>query len=304
MRLILIAISESLQDFLQQHKLLVEDFLVRLLPQQTSHSLFAAMHYSVINGGKRIRPALVYATGTILDAPLEKLHAAAAAVELIHCYSLVHDDLPAMDDDDLRRGLPSCHKAFGEATAILTGDALQTIAFEILSNPNLNPVSPSQQIAMVNVLAKAAGSAGMILGQADDMEAEKKLLALDQLALLHKRKTGCLFNACLELGMIASSQEHNPEVREALLDYGHNLGLVFQIQDDILDVISDTETLGKPVGSDLESEKSTFTSLLGLDGAYQHVKVALNAAHEALIPLGPESKILGDIVNYAANRIK
>lgn len=292
----------DLQQFLQQHKLIIEDFLTKLLPQQTNNSLYEAMRYSVLNNGKRLRPALVYATGQILGTSIDKLHAAAAALELIHCYSLIHDDLPAMDDDDLRRGLPTCHKAFNEATAILTGDALQTMAFEVLSDPELNPVTPQQQISMVMVLAKAAGASGMILGQADDMEAENRVLTLSELTLLHKRKTGALFNAALELSLIASNKANNSSIRDALLDFGNNIGLAFQIQDDILDEISDSVILGKPAGSDRSSGKSTFISLLGLESSQQHATKALQQAKDSLAPFGTSANTLIELSNYMVAR--
>lgn len=292
-------------QFLQNHKQIIESLLTKLLPSQhqaDNHQLYAAMHYSVLNNGKRLRPAMVYATGLALQTDISQLHAAAAAVELIHCYSLIHDDLPALDNDDLRRGAPTCHKAFGEATAILAGDALQSLAFEVLTDPELNPVSPSQQAMMVAVLAKAIGPAGMVLGQAQDMAAENKLLNLESLIKLHKHKTGSLFSACIEMALIASGQHNDPQTRESLLDYGQNIGLAFQIQDDILDITSSNETLGKPVGSDQESGKSTFPSLLGLDGAIQYAKETLGRAFSALQPLGKSAQILEDLANYISNR--
>jgi geranylgeranyl pyrophosphate synthase len=298
----LMLLELNLQEFLQQHKQIIEDFLVRLLPHQTSQSLYAAMQYSVLNNGKRLRPALVYATGKVLETPIDKLNAAAAAVELVHCYSLVHDDLPAMDDDDLRRGMPSCHKAFGEATAILTGDALQSMAFEVLSDPELNPLAVSLQIEMIQVLSKAIGSRGMVLGQAQDMAAENQAINLESLIQLHKYKTGCLFNACIELALIASEQNNKAVVREALLDYGTNIGLAFQIQDDILDATSDDITLGKPAGSDIAAGKSTFITLLGVDGAREYAALALQQAIDALSPLGYKANILSDLAMHLINR--
>lgn len=256
---------------MQIYKQRVETWLRNLLTSKPTdgNDLRAAMVYSVLNNGKRLRPALVYATGQILNVPLEQLDAAAASVELIHCYSLVHDDLPAMDDDDLRRGMPTCHKAYSEATAILTGDALQALAFQILADTELNPISPQQQIAMVHCLAKAAGPAGMVLGQAQDLAAEYKAVTLDELTTLHSNKTGALFCASVEMALIASQHNNDPIIREALLGYAYNLGLAFQIQDDILDITSDDATLGKPVGSDQALGKSTFPGLLGLSAA-QH----------------------------------
>lgn len=294
--------TTDIKDFIQKHKEIIEGFLVKLLPHQTSHRLYAAMQYAVLNNGKRIRPALVYATGQVLNVPIERLHAAAAAIELTHCYSLVHDDLPAMDDDDLRRGMPSCHKAFGEAVAILTGDALQVMAFEVLSDPELNPVEPQLQVAMIAALARASGASGMILGQAEDIEAENKIISLDELAHMHQRKTGALLNACLEVSIIAAGKENDATVRESLLDFGHNIGLAFQIQDDILDETSDDQTLGKPAGSDLAANKSTYTTLLGLEAAQEHAAKALRQAIAALEPLGDDASTLRDLGNYIVSR--
>lgn len=294
----------DIQSFLNEHKTIIERFLDKLLPsQQSQHNLFAAIRYSVLNNGKRLRPGLVYATGEVLGVSENTLHGAAAAVELIHCYSLIHDDLPAMDDDDLRRGKPTCHKAYNEATAILAGDALQTLAFQVLADTELNPVSPQQQVAMISALAKAIGPSGMILGQAEDMAAEHRLLTLTELTKLHNHKTGALFKACIELSLIASEHEHTPRYRESLLDYGHNLGLAFQIQDDILDVTSTDAELGKTVGADFEAGKSTFPSLLGLEGAQHHANAALQTAKQALEPLGTASNLLKDLANYLLNRV-
>lgn len=293
----------QLHAFLAKHKQIIETVLDKLLPrEQTGHSLFAAMRYSALNNGKRLRPALVYATGQALQTPIELLHAAAASVELIHCYSLIHDDLPAMDDDDLRRGVPTCHKAYDEATAILAGDALQSLAFQVLSDPELNPVSPQQQIAMVAVLAKAIGAIGMILGQAEDMAAERTSLSLTQLCQLHNHKTGALFCACIELCYIASGKTDHM-LRENLLTYGKHLGLAFQIQDDILDVTSDNHTLGKPVGSDLEADKSTFPKLLGLSAAKEYAESTLQTAIDALKSLHDDSQLLKSLAYHVLSRV-
>jgi len=291
------------QVLLHTHKKTVEDFLAKVLPRQqsTAHKFYESMTYSVLNGGKRLRPLLVYLAGRALGIQPERLHAAAAAVELIHCYSLVHDDLPAMDDDDLRRGLPTCHKAFDEATAILTGDALQTLAFQILADDEFNPHSAEQRIAMVSALAKAAGLAGMVLGQAEDMAAEQQELSLNELIKLHQHKTGALFSVCAELAWIASDSK-DFIIRDALINYGYSIGLAFQIQDDILDVTGDTAIIGKPAGSDQKANKSTFIQLLGLKEARQQVTVHLNQAIAALKTLGANGNILHEFAEYLIDR--
>lgn len=289
--------------YLQHHKSLLDEFLSKILPKpDPQHKLFDAMRYSVLNDGKRLRPALVYATGDVLQLTKAKLHGVAAAVELIHCYSLIHDDLPAMDDDDLRRGLPSCHKAFDEATAILAGDALQALAFEVLGDPELNPNAANQQIAMIKQLAKAVGSAGMVLGQALDMASEHKVLNLPNLITLHRHKTGDLFNACIELAILADVNSVNNETKEFLRSYGQHLGLAFQIQDDILDVTGTTATIGKPQGSDQKHAKSTFTSLLGLENARKHADEHLNQALAAAAQLGPTGETLINLAKYLITR--
>lgn len=281
----------------------ITNFCNNLLPATHSNThLSAAMRYSVLNNGKRIRPMLVYALGQALGTPYIKLHAAATSIELIHCYSLIHDDLPAMDDDDLRRGLPSCHKAFDEATAILAGDALQSLAFEVLSNPQLNPVGSETQIAMIRALAKAAGVAGMAQGQALDLAAQHQSIKLEDLRSVHKHKTGALFNACIDLSFLASDHTGNKILHEQLQNFSDNLGLAFQIQDDILDVTSDTATLGKPIGSDQKLNKATFVSLLGINTAQQQADTYLQKAINCLNALGDNADILRNLAIHLKNR--
>lgn len=298
--------STNIFDFslyLQQNQQQIDQLLSKILPHPvTQHKLFEAMRYSVLNGGKRLRPTLVYAIGDVLDIPRHRLDAAALSVELIHCYSLIHDDLPAMDDDDLRRGKPTCHKAFDEATAILAGDALQSLAFQVLSDPELNPALPQQQSAMINALAKASGAMGMVLGQAEDLAAEHRLLGLQELSLLHKHKTGALFNVCIELSLLSSPQEIAAQTCTQLLTYGTHLGLAFQIQDDILDVIGDQEIIGKPIGSDQKHAKSTFTSLLGIDTAKQKAAENLQLALGAIANLGSNTETLTELAKYLIYR--
>ncbi len=222
-----------------------------------------AMAYSTMAGGKRVRPLLVHATCTALGGTSEKALAAACAVELIHTYSLIHDDLPAMDDDDLRRGNPTCHKAFDEATAILAGDALLTLAFEVLAdNPLLTAEARLQQTL---VLSRASGAQGMIEGQARDMQSTGLSLTLEELKTLHNRKTGALIKAACSLGALAAGA--SDEQRNIVEEYADAIGLAFQVQDDILDVTASTEVLGKNQGSDIEQGKNTYVSLLGLEEA-------------------------------------
>jgi len=247
----------------------VDAALENYLPlAQDPTQLRAAMRYSLFNGGKRVRPTLVYASALAansraLSSHTELLNRVACALESLHSYSLVHDDLPAMDDDDLRRGKPTCHIAFNEATAILAGDALQTFAFELLSEANLTDAPV--QLALVCQLAKASGADGMVLGQAIDLAAVDKTLALNQLENMHRHKTGALIRASVSMG--ATALAASPAQLSALDTYAAAIGLAFQVQDDILDVIADTETLGKQQGADIARNKPTYVALLGLDGA-------------------------------------
>lgn len=264
----------------------IENFLDSVLtvnPENTPTRLEEAMRYAVLNGGKRLRALLVYSTGKALGAKWATLDAAAAAVELIHSYSLVHDDLPAMDNDDMRRGKPSCHKAFDETLAILTGDALQTLAFQLLSDSQLNPLSPEQQIRMIRILSESSGASGMVGGQALDMEATKSELplSLEQLSALHQQKTGALITASVLLGAIAAGCQ-DPKRLMALEQYAHSVGLAFQIQDDILDVTSNRETLGKTAGKDVLQEKSTFPAIIGLASAKQYIQSLHQKALDAI----------------------
>ena len=261
----------------------VEQRLAEHFDQQTSFNpalpLHDAMRYSLFNGGKRLRPVLVYASCLALGGHLQQADAAAAALECIHAYSLIHDDLPAMDDDALRRGKPTCHIAFDEATAILAGDALQPLAFELLSQPCDLP--PATQLQMIQILAQASGDAGMVAGQALDIHAEGQQQSLAQLELMHRLKTGALIRAAVQLGALASGQ-CDPARLAALSDYAAAIGLAFQVQDDILDIESDTQTLGKTQGADLARHKSTYPALLGLEGAKHKATELHRHALEAL----------------------
>lgn len=225
-----------------------------------------AMRHGALLGGKRLRPFLVYATGQMFGLSLENLDAPAAAVECIHAYSLIHDDLPAMDDDDLRRGQPTCHIKFGEANAILAGDALQTLAFSILADADMPDVALRDRLAMISELAKASGVAGMCGGQSLDLEAEGKQIDLQALEQIHRHKTGALIRAAVRLGALAAGEPGRAALPE-LDRYAAAIGLAFQVQDDILDVVGETEKIGKRQGSDQQLGKSTYPALLGLDSA-------------------------------------
>lgn len=257
------------------------------LPFQSS-PLVNAMHYGALLGGKRLRPFLVYATGEMLRADPASLDAPAAAVECIHAYSLIHDDLPAMDDDALRRGQPTCHIKYGEDTAILAGDALQTLAFSILTDEAMPGVSAEYRLRMISELANASGVAGMCGGQALDLAAEGKSVDLDQLEQIHRHKTGALIRSAVRLGAFTAGDAG----REALplLDrYAEAIGLAFQVQDDILDVVGDTAVIGKRQGADQQLGKSTYPSLLGLENARAKARDLYQEALDALELLAAHS---------------
>ena len=258
-----------------------------------------AMRYSTFNGGKRLRPVLVYAACQALGGDDEQADAAAAAVECIHAYSLIHDDLPAMDDDALRRGKPTCHIAFDEATAILAGDALQALAFEILASDRNQ--SADHRIEMIRLLAESSGSQGMVGGQAVDMAAEGQQLTLAQLQQMHSLKTGALIRASVLLGGLASARA-DEESLDALRHYANAIGLAFQIQDDILDIESSTEQLGKTQGADLARNKSTYPALLGLAGAKQQAIELHQQALAVLAPLGERAEPLRQLADYIVQR--
>lgn len=226
-----------------------------------------AMKYALLLGGKRIRPFLVYATGRMLGASMNQLDYVAAAIEAVHAYSLIHDDLPAMDNDSLRRGEPTCHIAFDEATAILAGDALQAFAFETLTNATA--LSAEQKVRLVHALSHAAGAQGMCLGQSLDLISEHKSVSLTELERIHNSKTAVLLSAALIMGFICSPRYSDKQLEQQLARYGAAIGLAFQVQDDILDIEGESSVLGKTVGADLASDKSTYPKLLGLDGAKQ-----------------------------------
>jgi len=270
-------------------------------PDASPERLHEAMRYAVLGGGKRIRPVLVYLTGETLGVPAEQLDGLAAAVELIHAYSLVHDDLPAMDDDDLRRGRPTCHKAFDEATAVLAGDALQVLAFDILAaDPAMTP-DPARRLEIIGILARASGTAGMAGGQAIDLAAAGRPLSLDALERMHRLKTGALIHASVMMAT-ASANGLREGWREALDSYGLAIGLAFQIQDDILDVEGETVLLGKRAGADEARDKPTYPSVAGMDAAKRRLGELHGQAIAALEPLGPAGAPLARLSEWLTER--
>lgn len=259
--------TNTLSPFLQDCQIRINQRLQDLFSNLPAPSLRLrdAMQYSSLAGGKRIRALLIYATGNALNLPLEYVDTQAIAVELMHTYSLIHDDLPAMDNDDLRRGKPTCHKAFDEATAILAGDALQTLAFEQLSMPHAQ-LSPAQQLQMIHILSKSCGLQGMASGQALDLETIGQAIDLKTLQQIHQLKTGALITACIHLALTASSHI-TPSQIEHLHLFAEKMGLAFQIQDDLLDVIGDQNTLGKKTGQDAMRDKLTYPAIMGVENA-------------------------------------
>ena len=301
------AVSASSQKFLADrvpvYQQRIEGVLSRMLEIESGATarLLEAMRYSTLAGGKRVRPVLVYATGEALGASLETLDAPAAAVELIHVYSLVHDDLPAMDNDDLRRGRPTCHRAFDEATAILTGDALQARAFEVLTQGSAS-IPAATRIEMLRVLADAIGTRGMAGGQAIDLESVQQTLDEAALERMHRQKTGALIQASVLLGALSAGVTNVPE-RAALAEFGAEIGLAFQIQDDILDVEGTTQSLGKRAGADADRVKPTYPSVLGLEKSRIQAVLRRDRAIAALTPLGPRFAHLAEFAHFLVARI-
>jgi farnesyl diphosphate synthase len=277
--------------------------LARVLPaeNQPPNDLHRAMRYAVLGGGKRLRPVLVYATGTALGTSLERLDATAAAVEIVHAYSLVHDDLPAMDDDDLRRGRPTCHVVFGEALAILAGDALQALAFEVLAHDPALRSEQGNHVEMLRTLAAACGSHGMAGGQAFDLGAVGQRLTADELERMHVYKTGALIRASVRLGALAAGCRDDT-VLAALDRYGHCIGLAFQIRDDIIDVEGDSAVIGKTVGKDAANAKPTYPAILGMTASHNQLTELTEAAIAALQPFGARLHELVALAHYVAER--
>lgn len=295
--------TDSLKSFLHACQTRVEAALDQRLPAESKlpRRLHQAMRYSTLDGGKRMRPCLTYATGHALGLAPEVLDAPACAVEFIHVYSLIHDDLPAMDDDDLRRGKPTCHKAFDEATAILAGDALQALAFHVLAHDSSMAVGAEQRLAMIETLARASGAAGMVGGQAIDLASVGQKITLPELENMHIHKTGALIRASVRLAALAK-----PGVGDDLLQrldrYAKCIGLSFQVQDDILDEESDTQTLGKTQGKDRDQDKPTYPALLGMAEAKQKARELHEAAVAALDCFGGEADHLRNLSRYIIER--
>ncbi len=293
----------NLKAYLEERSRLVENALDLYMPAKDTlpSELHSSMRYSVFAGGKRIRPVLMMAACEAVGGRTADVLPAACAIEMLHSYSLIHDDLPAMDDDDLRRGQPTNHKVYGEATAILAGDALLTEAFLLLSGPvNACQLSADQILEIIHLLARSAGSRGMVGGQVVDMESEGKDIDLPTLEYIHTHKTGALLLAALEIGCVIGQAK--PEERQALKRYGEAVGLAFQVADDILDVVADQESLGKDIGSDVERGKATYPALLGLDGARQRAEELRQLAFDAIKGFSEEARPLRAIADYIVKR--
>ena len=293
----------------EYYKSFIDDELQKTIHQLSDRNstLAKAIRYSTLLGGKRIRPTLVLLSAESFGVKKELAKLPACAVELVHAYSLIHDDLPAMDDDDLRRGQATCHKAFDEATAILAGDALQTMAFELLTLEshlyNHNQLAANNRIIMIQTLARASGARGMVLGQTIDFESVGQSLSIEQLENMHKHKTGALIEASVMMGALCSTTKITSTEEAALKHYAQAIGLAFQVQDDILDVVSDTQTLGKTQGADAALNKPTYPALLGLDGAREKLQSLHEEALASLdkIPDRDTSK-LAEISHFIVKR--
>lgn len=290
----------SFEDWMQTSQRTMEESLSAFLPSENRipQLLHEAMRYTALGGGKRVRPLLVFAAGELFAAPTDLLVRAAAAVEMIHVYSLVHDDMPCMDDDALRRGKPTVHVKYDEATALLVGDALQAQAFAILSEGDGDP---ARTLDMVRLLAQAAGSSGMCGGQAIDLASVGKELSLSELEQMHRLKTGALLRASIFLGALCG-QSLSPEEQQSLDDFAKAIGLAFQVVDDILDVTADSATLGKTVGKDASDNKPTYVSILGLEPSIQLAEKLLLDAHAALTPFGKNASRLRQIADLIVHR--
>ena len=289
--------NQRLQSYTQQ----VDAQLELIIPPDTgpASKLYQAMRYSVFNGGKRVRPALCFAAAEAISASDDNTVKIAAAVEMIHAYSLMHDDLPAMDDDDLRRGVPTCHIQFDEATAILAGDGLHSLAFKQLTN--LTGITASINLEIIAILSDLAGCNGMVTGQAVDLESTETQLSVEELNYMHTHKTGALIEASVVMGAMATNQADEAQVN-ALRSYARAIGLAFQIQDDILDVESSTEQLGKSQGSDSHNNKATYTSILGIEKAKLEAERLYQESLEALSPFDDKAEPLRALAKFIVHR--
>ena len=292
-----------LKDYIQKRKEIVDSHLDVLLPRPDGPSgkVVEAMRYSMSAGGKRVRPILMMAACEAVGGDFNPIMPAACAMECVHTYSLIHDDLPAMDNDDLRRGKPTCHKVFGEAVAILAGDALLTYAFELMTHPEmLSQVDGSRVNRAIHVFARAAGVSGMVGGQTADILFEGKPIDAKTLDYIHRHKTGALIRASVEMGALLGGGELQQV--ERLSKYGTALGLAFQVVDDLLDVVGDEEKLGKPVGSDERNKKATYPALFGLEETRKRAEDLKNEALENLSDFGSEADPLRAIAIYVVER--
>lgn len=290
----------DLQLHTQQH-------INQLLGQCVDHlddnapRLKSAMRYALLAGGKRLRPFLLYSTGKMLGVAQQDLDVAAVALECIHAYSLVHDDLPAMDDDHMRRGQATCHIAYDEATAILAGDALQTLAIEQLAHAPMSAHGDSKRLALIKALSTASGYTGMCGGQAMDLAATGTVISQQQLELLHNKKTGALISCAVNMACLLAQDLPQQDAKQLFM-YSQLIGLAFQVQDDILDVVGDSQTLGKPQGSDQQQDKSTFPAMLGLQGAQDYLQDLQQQALQALHTLPYNSATLDAFTHYIGQR--
>jgi farnesyl diphosphate synthase len=295
-------LNEPTSLWLQRSTERVDQAILKYFDDQVSATsgLKAAMHYAATGGGKRVRPLLIYATASLMGKELSQVagvDACAVAVELFHTYSLVHDDLPCMDNDDLRRGRPTVHKAFDEASALLVGDALQTMAFQLIAQSALND---AQKVQVITSLSMAGGMAGMAGGQAIDLASIGKQLTQNELELMHSLKTGALLRAAVQIGAIAINL--NEQEKKSLDKFASALGLAFQVVDDVLDASSDSQTLGKTAGKDAAANKPTFVSLMGLDGAREFVRKLHQEALDSLGIWGDNADLLRAIASKVVNR--
>jgi geranylgeranyl diphosphate synthase type II len=292
-------VNKILNNFIEDEKKLIEELLpIHINRMDAPNSLKQAMIYSLEAGGKRIRPILLLATLNGFRKPLKLGYDIASALEMIHTYSLVHDDLPAMDDDDLRRGKPTNHKVYGEAMAILAGDGLLTYSFQLMAG--LDYLSSDVKVKLIEKIARAAGPEGMVAGQVEDMEGEEKLLNVDQLQHIHHRKTGDLLSVALECGAILSSA--TDEQMKDLKSFGKHLGIAFQIKDDLLDVEGDEDQIGKRVGSDESNNKTTYPKLLGMSQSKEKLSYHLSSAKDHLNNVEMDKDILMALVDYIGER--
>lgn len=293
--------TELLDTFITQYKPLVENHLKTAITQlEAPEVLKSSMLYSLQAGGKRIRPLLLFATLKAFGYKPEIALDVAAAIEMIHTYSLIHDDLPSMDDDDLRRGKPTNHKVYGEATAILAGDALLTLSFKMIGSIRSEDVDVNVKLGLINLLSEAAGAEGMVGGQVADMEGEGKKLTLKELEYIHINKTGRLLTFSVLAGAEIAHADH--AVKEKLYEFAHHIGLAFQIRDDILDIEGNEEKIGKPIGSDTENEKNTYPSLLSLEGAKKSLTEHISKAKQALSTTGLDTTLLEQITDLIGLR--